>query len=125
MGGISAAGPSKQFDSETFALLEAIEVDLPEFGDADLDAAFGTPLEMYEFVTSAELARWDAASRLKKGRRAAQAQVASEFTARRAAAVDILAADPSITDLVRERLIDALIPHAAQLATVSVQPVAA
>ncbi|MFI9176120.1 hypothetical protein [Streptomyces lincolnensis] len=111
-----AAGLSEQhFDSETLALLEAIEVDLPEFGDADLDAAFGTPLEMHEFVTPDELARWDAASRLRKGRKAALAKVAHDFAARRAAAEDILAADPSITELVRERLVDALIPHAAQL----------
>src|SRR2546423_198321 len=107
-------GPSEQFDSETLALLEAIEVDLPEFGDADLDVAFGTPLEMYEFVTPGELARWDAASSLKKGRKAAQDKVAHDFAARRAAAEDILATDPSITKLVRERLVDALIPYAAE-----------
>lgn len=110
-----AAGPSEQFDSETLALLEAIEVDLPEFGDADLDAVFGTPLEMHEFVTPCELARWDAASNLKKGRKAAQAKVAHDFAARRAAAEDILATDPSITELVRERLVDVLLPYAAQL----------
>ncbi|WP_086851891.1 hypothetical protein [Streptomyces coeruleofuscus] len=110
-----AAGPSEPFDAETAALLDAIEVDLPEFGDADLDVAFGTPLEMYEFVTPGELARWDAAASSKKGGKAAREKVASEFAARRAAAEDILATDPSINELVRERLVDALIPYAAQL----------
>jgi hypothetical protein len=66
-------------------------------------------------VTPGELARWDAASCLKKGRKAALAKVAHDFAARRAAAADILATDPSITELVRERLVDALIPYAAQL----------
>ncbi|MGA5363943.1 hypothetical protein [Streptomyces purpurascens] len=111
-----AASPATEgFDMETQELLDAIEVELPDFGDVDLDIAFGTPLEMYEFVTPGELARWDAASRLKKGRKAARAKVAHDSAARRAAAEDILAADPSITELVRERLVDALIPHAAQL----------
>ncbi|WP_217208881.1 hypothetical protein [Streptomyces sp. AC550_RSS872] len=111
----SAAGLPEQFDSETLALLDAIAVDLPEFGDADLDTVFGTPLEMHEFVTPGELARWNAASSLKKGRKAAQAKVAHDFAARRAAAEDILAADPSITEMVRERLVDALIPYVMHL----------
>ncbi|WOT40657.1 hypothetical protein [Streptomyces coeruleorubidus] len=110
-----AADLAEPFDAETAALLHAIEVDLPEFGDADLDVAFGTPLEMYELVTPGELARWDAASSLKKGRKAAQDKVAHDFAARRAAAEDILATDPSITELVRERLVDVLLPYAAQL----------
>ncbi|MFI1169298.1 hypothetical protein ACH4UM_38505 [Streptomyces sp. NPDC020801] len=111
----SAADLSEHFDSETLALLDAIEVDLPEFGDADLDIAFGTPLEMYEFVTPGELARFDAAAGPRGGRTKAQDEVGFEFAARRDAARDIVAADPSITVLVRERLVDALIPHAAQL----------
>ncbi|MFF7845228.1 hypothetical protein ACFZC6_41780 [Streptomyces ossamyceticus] len=111
----TASLATENFDVETQELLDAIEVELPGFGDVDLDVAFGTPLEMHEFVTPDELARWDAASSLKKGRKAAQAQVAHDFAARRAAAEDILAADPSITELVRERLVDALIPYAAQL----------
>ncbi|MFJ4329122.1 hypothetical protein ACIP3A_39265 [Streptomyces tricolor] len=113
----SSAGFSEQFDSETLALLRAAEVDHPEFGDIDLDVAFGTPLEMYEFVTPDELARWDAAASLKKGRQAARDKVANESAARRAAAKDILAADPSITELVRERLVDVLLPYTAQLRT--------
>jgi hypothetical protein len=36
------------FDRETVALLDAIEVELPDFGDVDRDVAFGTPLEMHE-----------------------------------------------------------------------------
>ncbi|MFJ3673683.1 hypothetical protein ACIPSE_45300 [Streptomyces sp. NPDC090106] len=106
---------TESFDAETLALLDAIEVDLSAFGSVDLDIAFGTPLELHEFVTSGELARWDAASSLKKGRKAALAEVAHDFAARRAAAEDILATDPSITRLVRDRLVDALIPHVAQL----------
>ncbi|MFD0009034.1 hypothetical protein ACFVJ4_42720 [Streptomyces sp. NPDC127178] len=103
------------FDAETLALLDAIEVELPEFGDVDLDVAFGTPLEMYELVTPGELAGWDAAARLKKGRKAAQDKVANDVAARRAAVEDIVATDPSIIELVRERLVDVLIPYAAQL----------
>jgi hypothetical protein len=110
-----AAGLNEQFDSETLALLDAIEVELPDFGNVDLDVEFGTPLEMYEFVTPGELARWDAASSLKKGRTAAREKVAAESAARRAAAQDIVTADPSITELVRDRLVDVLLPYAAQL----------
>ncbi|MGX9923536.1 hypothetical protein ACWIG4_27220 [Streptomyces sp. NPDC002248] len=44
-----AAGlATENFDSETFALLEAVKMPLPEFGDLDLDVAFGTPLEMFK-----------------------------------------------------------------------------
>lgn len=117
-----ASFATEDFDVETQELLAAIEVELPDFGDVDLDVAFGTPLEMHEFVTPGELARWDAASSLKKGRKAAQDQVAHDFAARRAAAEDILATDPSITELVRDRLVDALIPYAAQL---HIEPLAA
>lgn len=111
----TAVGLNEQFDSETLALLDAIEVELPDFGDVNLDVAFGTPLEMYEFVTPGELARWDAASSLKKGRTAAREKVGAESAARRAAAQDIVTADPSITELVRDRLVDVLLPYAAQL----------
>ncbi|MDX3066436.1 hypothetical protein PV518_30390, partial [Streptomyces sp. ND04-05B] len=107
----SAADLSEHFDSETLELLEAVVdgIEIPEF-EVDLDVAFGTPLEMYEFVTPGELARWDAASSLKKGRKAAQAKVAHDSAARRAAAEDILATDPSITELVPDGLFDALLP---------------
>lgn len=117
MSTISApAAGLTEFDSETLALLDAIEVELPEFGDGvDLDVVFGTPLEMFEFLTPAELARWDAASSLKgrKERTAAQEKVAAESAARRAAAEDIVATDPSITERVRERLLEALEPSIA------------
>ena len=111
-----STGLADHFDSETYELLEAVVggIEIPEF-EVDLDVVFGTPLEMYEFVTSGELAGWDAASSLKKGRKAAQDKVGTDFAARRAAAEDILATDPSITELVRERLVDVLLPYAAQL----------
>nr|BAK19832.1 hypothetical protein [Streptomyces rochei] len=111
----SSAGLSEQFDSETLALLDELDVVIPEFGDLDLDVAFGTPLEMYDLVTTDELARWDAAAAVKKGKTKARDEVISESGARREAARDILAADPSITELVRERLVDVLLPYAAQL----------
>ncbi|MFE5669088.1 hypothetical protein ACFQ7W_34855 [Streptomyces niveus] len=103
------------FDTETQELLDALTVELPDFGDIDLDIAFGTPLEMYGLVTSDELARWDAASAVTKGKTTARNEVIAESGARREAARDILAADPSITELVRERLVDVLLPYAAQL----------
>ncbi|MFD8621432.1 hypothetical protein [Streptomyces sp. NPDC059513] len=106
---------TEHFDAETLALLEAVEVSLPEFGDLDLDVAFGTPLEMYDLVTTDELARWDAASAVKKGKTQARDEVVADSGARREAARDILAADPSIPAFVRERLVDVLLPYAAQL----------
>ncbi|MEV5620361.1 hypothetical protein [Streptomyces bacillaris] len=55
-----------------------------------MNVAFGTPLEMYDLVTADELARWDASR-------------------------NILAVDSSITELVRERLVDVLLPYARRL----------
>lgn len=106
---------TEHFDTETLALLKAIEAPLPAFTDIDLDIAFGTPLEMYDLVTTDELARWDAASAVTKGKTKARDEVVAEAGARWDAARDILAADPSITERVRERLVDVLIPYAAQL----------
>ncbi|MFG2629966.1 hypothetical protein [Streptomyces sp. NPDC048473] len=103
------------FDAETLALLDELDIPLSADFDVDLDVAFGTPLEMYELVTAGELARWDAASTVKKGKTKARDDVIAESGARRDAARDILAADPSITARVRERLVDVLIPHAARL----------
>ncbi|WP_331718944.1 hypothetical protein OHU23_40825 (plasmid) [Streptomyces virginiae] len=103
------------FDEETQQLLEAVAVDLPEFSDIDADVAFGTPLEMYDLVTADELARWDAASAVKKGKTQARDEIVADSGARREAARDILAADPSIPAFVRERLVDVLLPYAAQL----------
>ncbi|MEW1753443.1 hypothetical protein [Streptomyces angustmyceticus] len=106
---------TEHFDTETLALLEAIEVPLPDFAGLDLDIAFGTPLEMYELVTTDELAKWDAAAAMPKGKTKARNEVIAESGARRDAARDIVAADPSITARVRERLVDVLLPYAAQL----------
>ncbi|WNI27309.1 hypothetical protein [Streptomyces sp. ITFR-16] len=111
----AASLATENFDTETQELLDAIDVALPDFGDIDLDIAFGTPLEMYGLVTSDELARWDAAAAMTKGKTKARDEVIAESGARREAARDILAADPSITELVRERLVDVLLPYAAQL----------
>ncbi|GGX29346.1 hypothetical protein [Streptomyces chryseus] len=106
---------TETFDAETLALLEAVEVPLPDFTGIDLDVAFGTPLEMYDLVTTDELARWDAAFAVKKGKTKARDEVIAASGARQEAARDILAADPSITELVRERLVDMLLPYATQL----------
>ncbi|WP_079171019.1 MULTISPECIES: hypothetical protein [unclassified Streptomyces] len=111
----AASLATENFDAETLALLEAVEVPLPDFADIDLDIAFGTPLEMYGLVTSDELTKWDAADAVTKGKTKARNEVIAESGARREAAQDILAADPSITELVRERLVDVLLPYAAQL----------
>ncbi|MDV9189777.1 hypothetical protein R6L23_16400 [Streptomyces sp. SR27] len=93
------------FDGETLALLKAVEVPLPDFA-IDLDIAFGTPLEMYEpFATPRERA----------AALTCPDEVLGDFFARRHAARDILASDPSITALVRERLVDVLLPHATRL----------
>lgn len=113
----AASFATEHFDTETQELLAAIDVELPDFGDLDLDVAFGTPLEMYDLVTDHELARWDAASTVAKGKTKARDEVIAESGARRDAARDILAADPSITELVRERLVDVLLPYAPQLRT--------
>ncbi|MCL7496051.1 hypothetical protein M8I34_32300 [Streptomyces sp. MCA2] len=111
----AASLATEVFDAETLALLDAIEMELPEFGYIDLDIAFGTPLEMYGLVTTDELARWDAAAAVTKGKTKARNEVIAESEARRDAARDIVAADPSITARVRERLVDVLLPYAAQL----------
>ncbi|MFD3621503.1 hypothetical protein ACFWWT_41150 [Streptomyces sp. NPDC058676] len=79
-----------------------MEVKLPEFGDIDLDVAFGTPLDLYEAGTLAheQLDGLDIYA-------AIEAIEAREN--RLAAARDI------VTALVRERLVDVLLPYAAQL----------
>ncbi len=104
-----------ELDMETHELLDAMDVELPDFVDIDMDIVFGTPLEMYDLVTTDELARWDAVSAVKKGKTPARDEVVAASGARRDAARDILAADPTVTELVRERLIDVLLPYAAQL----------
>ncbi|MGW7821887.1 hypothetical protein ACWGLF_28055 [Streptomyces puniciscabiei] len=118
MSTISAptVGLSEQFDTETLALLEAVEdgIDLLEFGDVDLDIVFGTPLELHErWLTPQELERAEAADQAKGRKREAQHVSAMEWAARKDAARDIVAADPSITERVRERLLEALEPSIA------------
>ncbi|MFE0737450.1 hypothetical protein [Streptomyces sp. NPDC058855] len=104
----TASLATENFDAETLALLDAIEVELPDFGNVDLDVAFGTPLEMFEAgpLPHERLEGLDIT--------AAVAAIEAREN-RMLAARDILAADPSITELVRERLVDVLLPHAAQL----------
>ncbi|MDX2632719.1 hypothetical protein PV381_40240 [Streptomyces scabiei] len=103
----AASLASESFDRETIALLDAIEVELPEFGDVDLDVAFGTPLEMYEAGTLAheQLDGLDIYAAIE----------AIEARENRLAAARDIVADPAVTALVRERLVDVLLPYASQL----------
>ncbi|MCX4554273.1 hypothetical protein [Streptomyces sp. NBC_01500] len=102
------------FDLETQRLLEAVAVDAPEFGDIDLDIAFGTPLEMNEADL---LPREQVTSREDSRTEFIDALITADTTrrARLHAAHDINAADPGIARLVRERLVDVLLPYTAQL----------
>ncbi|MGA4953757.1 hypothetical protein [Streptomyces lydicamycinicus] len=104
-----AAGLATEvFDAETLALLDAADVALPQFGDVDLDIAFGTPIDMYEAgeLPHERLVGLDV-------RNAIDAIEAREI--RLLAARDIAADDPSIARRVCERLVDVLLPYAAQL----------
>ncbi|MFE6813526.1 hypothetical protein [Streptomyces sp. NPDC057675] len=108
-------------DAETLAFLDELDVPLPaelaDF-DIDLDIAFGTPLEMYEPAGSArEMRRYAAAVlTVPAGRRQELALAyGAEISARVDAGRDILAADPTITARVRERLVDVLLPYADRL----------
>ncbi|MFI8343967.1 hypothetical protein ACIF8W_28400 [Streptomyces sp. NPDC085639] len=91
------------FDEETQHLLEAVAIDLPEFSDIDLDVAFGTLLEMYaagpllhEQLDDLDITAAIAAIEARENR--------------------LLAArDITATELMRERLVDVLLPYAAQL----------
>lgn len=109
------------FDAETLALLAEIDVPLPvdlDDAEVDLDAAFGTPLAMYEPAgTAREMRRYAAAVLTVPPDRRHELALAhgAEIAARVDAGRDILAADPSITARVRERLVDVLLPHAARL----------
>ncbi|MFF9922595.1 hypothetical protein ACF1HG_34340 [Streptomyces globisporus] len=99
---------TENFDAETLALLKAVEVPLPDFGGLDLDVAFGTPLEMFEAgpLPHERLDGLDIT--------AAVAAIEAREN-RMLAARDILVTDPTATELVRERLVDVLLPYAAQL----------
>lgn len=103
---------TEDFDIETQELLDEIEVGLPDFGDAnlDLDVAFGTPLSMYEagLLPHERLEGLD----LEAALAAIEARENRMLAAR-----DIAADDPSIARFVRERLVDVLLPYAAQLRT--------
>ncbi|MFM9681695.1 hypothetical protein [Streptomyces brasiliscabiei] len=103
-----AAGlATESFDRETIALLDAIEVELPEFGDIDLDVAFGTPLDLYEagVLAHEQLDGLDIYAAIE----------AIEARENRLAAARDIVTDPAVTALVRERLVDVLLPYASQL----------
>ncbi|MFD3719863.1 hypothetical protein [Streptomyces sp. NPDC058674] len=104
---------TEALDRETTALLDALEVELPEFGDIDLDVAFGTPLEMYEAgaLPHEQLDVLDIHAAIE----------AIKVRESRMAAARDIAADPAVTTLVRERLVDVLLPYAAQLNPASVR----
>ncbi|MGW2393946.1 hypothetical protein ACWCYK_31310 [Streptomyces lydicamycinicus] len=104
----AASLATEVFDTETLALLDALDVELPDFGDVDLDVAFGTPLGMYEAdeLPHEQLAGLDITDAI---------QAIDARGSRLLAARDIAAADPGIARFVRERLVDVLLPYAAQL----------
>ncbi|MEU2357931.1 hypothetical protein ABZ599_33980 [Streptomyces misionensis] len=99
---------TENFDAETLALLEAVDVPLPELGGLDLDVAFGMPLEMFEAGTLPH-------ERLDGLDITAAVAAIEARENRMLAARDIVATDPTATELVRERLVDVLLPYAAQL----------
>ncbi|GAB2949916.1 hypothetical protein [Streptomyces sp. NPDC059171] len=104
----AASLATETFDAETLALLEVVEVRLPDFADIDADVAFGTPLEMY--------AAGPLPHERLDGLDITAAVAAIEARENRVLAVrDIVATDPTATELVRERLVDVLLPCAAQL----------
>jgi hypothetical protein len=104
----AASLATENFDAETLALLETVEVPLPDFAGLDLDVVFGTPLEMYE-AGPLPHERLDGLDTT-----AAVAAIEAREN-RRLAARDIVATDPIVTELVRERLVDVFLPYAAQL----------
>jgi hypothetical protein len=103
----SSAGLSDHFDSETLALLDELDVELPDFGNVDLDVVFGTPLEMYEadVLPHEQLNGLDIYAAIE----------AIEARENRLVAARDIAADPAVTALVRERLVDVLVPYASEL----------
>ncbi|PWI05688.1 hypothetical protein DIZ27_37805 [Streptomyces sp. NWU339] len=109
---------TEDFDAETLGLLEAVEVPLPEFTGLDLDVAFGTPLDLYEPAGSQREMRAYAAAVVAaptSQRHQLSRLHGAEIQARIDAGRDILTDDPALTARVRERLVDVLLPHAAQL----------
>ncbi|MER7112237.1 hypothetical protein [Streptomyces sp. NPDC000229] len=81
-------------------------MELPDFGNVDLDVAFGTPLEMYEAgaLPHEQLDGLDIYAAIE----------AVEARENRLAAARDIAADPAVTALVRERLVDVLVPYASE-----------
>ncbi|MGW3745119.1 hypothetical protein ACWD62_32190 [Streptomyces sp. NPDC005146] len=107
----AASLATERSDGETLALLEAVEVPLPDFTGIDLDVAFGTPLEMCaaDPLPHEQLDGLDITAAI-----AAIAAIEAREN-RTLAARDIAATEPTATKLVRERLVDMLLPHARQL----------
>ncbi|MFD7961299.1 hypothetical protein ACFV5J_10905 [Streptomyces zaomyceticus] len=99
------------FDGETLALVDEFDVPFPELGDdLDLDVVFGTPSEMYEPAgNSRKMRRYAAAITAAPIDRRYELSLAhgAEIAARLDAARDIVTTDPTVTALVRERLVDA------------------
>ncbi|MEU5902294.1 hypothetical protein [Streptomyces venezuelae] len=104
----AASFATETFDTETLALLEAVEVPLPPFANLDLDVAFGKPLEMYEAGPLPH-------ERLDGLDITAAVAAIEARESRMLAARDIVATDPAAIELVRERLVDVLLPYAVQL----------
>ncbi|AVI00107.1 hypothetical protein C5L38_34135 (plasmid) [Streptomyces sp. WAC00288] len=109
----------EEFDGETLALLDALDVHLPGIDDAmvDLDVYYGTPLELYEPAgTLREMRRYAAAivSGVKSSYARLAEEAGAEIAARLDAARDIVATDSTVVPLVRERLADLLLPHTGQ-----------
>jgi hypothetical protein len=104
---MNRTSPAAELDAETLALLDAIDVPVPDF-TVDLDVVFGTPLEMYEagLLEHEKLAGRDDL---------AAADAIQARHDRLLAAADIAADDPTIAQRVRELLVDALIPFVEQL----------
>ncbi|MCM2394398.1 hypothetical protein [Streptomyces albipurpureus] len=103
----AASLATEHFDTETQELLDAIDVALPDFGDIDLDIAFGTPLEMY--------AAGPLPHERLDGLDITAAVAAIEARENRMLAARDIADDPTATELVGERLVDVLLPYAVQL----------
>ncbi|WP_331749915.1 hypothetical protein OG963_43210 (plasmid) [Streptomyces sp. NBC_01707] len=104
----AASLATEHSDAQTLALLEAVEVPLPDFTGIDLDVAFGTPMEMYaadplphEQLDGLDITAAIAAIEARENRMLA--------------ARDIAATEPTATELVRERLVDMLLPYVRQL----------
>ncbi|WP_327129653.1 hypothetical protein [Streptomyces sp. NBC_01727] len=92
----AASLATERSDADTLALLEAIEVPLPDFTSIDLDVAFGTPLEMYAAnpIPHEQLDGLDITAAIA----AIEARENRTLAAR-----DIAATEPTATKLVRER----------------------